>query len=66
MNNNDLMLLVRACLQNAGQLSIHRRKQLIAKGHPAAVLDLAQQAVTSDARNATKYLATYAMQKGAG
>lgn len=47
MNNNDLVLLVRACLQNAGQLSIHRRKQLIAKGHPAAVLDQAQQAVTS-------------------
>lgn len=34
MNNNDLVLLVRACLPNAGKLSANRAKQLIAKGHP--------------------------------
>jgi hypothetical protein len=47
MNNNDLVLLVRACLQNAGTLSNNRHKQLVAKGHPAAVLDRAQQVVTA-------------------
>lgn len=45
MNNNDLVLLVRACLQNDGKLSNHRRKQLTAKGHPAALLEEAQQVV---------------------
>lgn len=46
MNNNDLVLLVRACLQNDGQLSANRYKQLVAKGHPAALLEQAQQVVT--------------------
>ena len=46
MNNNDLVLLVRACLQNDGQLSTNRYKQLVAKGHPAALLEQAQRAVT--------------------
>lgn len=45
MNNNDLVLLVRACLQNNGKLSSHRRKQLVAKGHPAALLEEARQIV---------------------
>ena len=45
MNNNDLVLLVRASLQNNGKLSNHRLKQLVAKGHPAALLAEAQQAV---------------------
>lgn len=44
MNNNDLVLLVRACLQNGGKLSINRQKQLLAKGHPATLLEQAQQA----------------------
>ena len=35
MNNNDLVLLVRSCLQNEGKLSINRQKQLTANGHPA-------------------------------
>lgn len=46
MNNNDLVLLVRACLQNNGKLSHNRHKQLVAKGHPAALLDQAQQIVS--------------------
>ena len=45
MNNNDLILLVRSCLQNEGKLSNNRQKQLIAKGHPAALLEQAQQVV---------------------
>jgi len=45
MNNNDLVLLVRSCLQNGGQLSINRQKQLIVKGHPHATLKRAQQIV---------------------
>lgn len=45
INNNDLVVLVRACLQNGGKLSNNRQKQLLAKGHPAAVLEQAQQAV---------------------
>jgi hypothetical protein len=45
MNNNDLVLLVRACLQNGGALSNNRRKQLIAKGHAAVLLEQAQQVV---------------------
>jgi len=45
MNNNDLVLLVRACLQNGGALSINRQKQLIAKGHPLALLEQAKQVV---------------------
>jgi hypothetical protein len=47
MNNNDLVLLVRACLKNAGVLSNNRRKQIIAKGHPAELIDHAQQIVQS-------------------
>ncbi len=47
MNNNDLVLLVRSCLQNEGKLSGNRQKQLIAKGHPAALLEQAQQIVTA-------------------
>jgi hypothetical protein len=47
MNNNDLILLVRACLQNGGVLSNNRKKQLIAKGHPVELLDAAQLAVTT-------------------
>ena len=39
MNNNDLVVVVRSCLQNEGALSKNRRKQLIAKGHSAALLD---------------------------
>jgi hypothetical protein len=46
MNNNDLVLLVRSCLQNEGKLSNNRLKQLIARGHPAALLELAQQLVS--------------------
>jgi len=45
MNNNDLILLVRFCLQNGGLLSNHRRKQLLAKGHAASLLDRAQAMV---------------------
>ena len=45
MNNNDLTLMVRHCLQNNGLLSNHRRKQLIAKGHPAELIDRAQEIV---------------------
>lgn len=47
MNNNDLVLLVRACLQNAGKLSANRAKQLIAKGHPAELIEEAQRVVTA-------------------
>jgi hypothetical protein len=46
MNNNDLVLLVRFCLQNGGKLSNNRLKQLIARGHPAALLERAQQVAT--------------------
>ena len=46
MNNNDLVLLVRSCLQNEGKLSNNRQKQFIAKGHPAVLLEQAQQVVT--------------------
>ena len=45
INNNDLVLLVRACLQNQGRLSNNRQKQLLAKGHPADLLEQAQQIV---------------------
>jgi len=47
MNNNDLVLLVRSCLQNEGKLSINRQKQLTANGHPAGLLAQAQQVVTA-------------------
>lgn len=45
MNNTDLVLFVRAFVQNAG-LSKHRRKQLLAKGHPEALIDAAVAAAT--------------------
>jgi hypothetical protein len=45
INNNDLVLLVRSCLQNDGKLSINRQKQLIAKGHPPTLLEQAQRVV---------------------
>ena len=43
---NNMVLLVRACLQNDGILSHNRHKQLVAKGHPAALLEQAQQIVS--------------------
>lgn len=46
MNNNDLVLLVRFCLQNGGKLSNNRLKQLNARGHPAVLLERAQQVAT--------------------
>ncbi|BCO26671.1 hypothetical protein MIZ03_1554 [Rhodoferax lithotrophicus] len=47
MNNNDLVLLVRACLQNASKLSANHTKQLVAKGHPAELIGEAQRVVTA-------------------
>ena len=47
MNNNDLTIMVRSCLQNNGLLSNHRRKQFIAKGHPAELMDRTQEIVMS-------------------
>jgi len=41
MNNDDLVLMIRSVLQNNGVLSNNRRKQLIAKGHPTAIIDKA-------------------------
>ena len=46
MNNDDLVLMVRSVLQNDGALSNNRRKQLVAKGHPPALLDRAMAALT--------------------
>jgi len=51
MNNNDLVLLVRSCLQNAGKLSMNRQKQLIAKGHPPALLEQAQWVVSESLKD---------------
>ncbi|MDA7414797.1 Fic family protein [Xenophilus arseniciresistens] len=45
MNNTDLVLFVRAFIQNGG-LSKHRRRQLLAKGHPEALVDAAVVAAT--------------------
>lgn len=45
MNNNDLVTVVRSCLQNEGVLSKNRRKQLIDKGHPVALVDQIQDIV---------------------
>lgn len=45
MNDNDLTLLVRSMVQNGGELSRHRRKQLIARGHPLEVIEAAERAV---------------------
>lgn len=47
MNNNDLVLLVRSCLQNDGKLSSNRAKQFVAKGHPAELMNHAQRVVTA-------------------
>lgn len=47
MNNNDLTLMVRSCLQNDGLLSNHRRKQFIAKGHPDELIERAQKIMTA-------------------
>lgn len=47
MNNNDLVVLVRACLQNAGKLSNNRKKQFISKGHPADLLEQVQQVIAA-------------------
>ena len=45
MNNNDLVLLIRSCLQNEQVLSKGRKKQLIARGHAAALLDDAERII---------------------
>jgi hypothetical protein len=46
MNNDDLVLMIRSVLQNNGMLSNNRRKQLIAKGHPTAIIDKAMAVLT--------------------
>lgn len=46
MNNDDLVLMIRSVLQNKGVLSNNRRKQLIAKGHPTAIIDKAIAVLT--------------------
>ncbi len=46
MNNNDLVILIRSSLQNAGTLSANRKKQMIAKGHKAELLDAMQAIIT--------------------
>lgn len=45
MNNDDLLLLVQSTLQNGGVLSNNRRKQFVAKGHPAEIIDRAAEIV---------------------
>lgn len=45
INNNDLVFLIRSCLQNGNVLSKGRRKQLVARGHAAALLDDAQRII---------------------
>ena len=52
MNGNDLVNLVRWALQNGGVISNNRRKALIAKGHPEAVIDAAQDAMDEVQRKA--------------
>jgi hypothetical protein len=47
MNNNDLVITVKSCLQNNGLLSNNRRKQLIAKGHPEKIVDEIQAVIKS-------------------
>jgi hypothetical protein len=46
MNNDDLVLMIRSVLQNNGVLSNNRRKQLIGKGHPTAIIDKAMAVLT--------------------
>ena len=45
MNNNDLVVVVRSCLQNDGSLSKNRRKQLISKGHSVELIDKIQDII---------------------
>ena len=45
MNNNDLVFLVRSCLQNGAVLSKGRKKQLVARGHSATLLDEAEHII---------------------
>ena len=45
MNNNDLVFLVRSCLQNGMVLSKGRRKQLLARGHAAELLEKAERVI---------------------
>lgn len=47
MNNADLVVLVRSVVQQGGVLSINRRKKLLAKGHPAGVIDSAIAAISA-------------------
>jgi hypothetical protein len=52
MNNSDLVLLVRSCLQNGLVLSNGRRKQMIARGHDVQLLEQAER-VINEALGAT-------------
>ncbi len=45
MNNNDLVFLVRSCLQNGMVLSKGRRKQLLARGHASDLLEKAERVI---------------------
>jgi Fic/DOC family len=51
MNNNDLVVVVRSCLQNNGYLSNNRRKQLLSKGHSEALIDNIQDIIQSSISN---------------
>ncbi|MBS0342610.1 MAG: Fic family protein [Proteobacteria bacterium] len=44
MNNADMVHLVRSIVENSGTLSKNRRRQLIARGHPAEIIDRAETA----------------------
>jgi len=51
MNNNDLVVTIRSCLQNNGVLSNKTRKKLIGKGHPIAIVDQIQEIVQSTVKD---------------
>ncbi|MEI7537635.1 MAG: Fic family protein [Comamonadaceae bacterium] len=53
MNNNDLVLLIRSCLQNDQVLSKGRKKQLIARGHAAALIDDAERIIQESVASLT-------------
>jgi hypothetical protein len=53
MNNNDLVVVVRSCLQNEGYLSNNRRKQLISKGHSVSLIDEIQDIIRSSLSDLT-------------
>lgn len=56
INNNDLSLMVRFCLQNEGLISINKRKKFLANGYKEEIINTVETIATSAIKGGTAAL----------